>query len=1062
MLPLNRQARRLPGLLLALWLIFFFALPPPHLRGAETPRRTFALTAADAEVTLEQFSEQAGAQVVYLIEDVRGVTTNPVQGVFAIRDALERLVARTALRVEQDGKTGAFVIRREPNSRAEAESPIPTNQALPTSMNKSPQSLLAVVAGMLTLGSGADAQTANLPKGDEAFVLSPFTVDTSRDTGYAASSTLAGTRFNTALRDVAAPVAVLTPEFLKDIGAHTVLEAASFAVSTERDPSNFDASSNAPGAARIRGLFVRSNSQDFFNTNFPLDDYNLDQISINRGPNSLLFGIGSPGGLVTGVTKRAGFRDQGSAYVEVGSHRRLRSVVDLNRVLVPDRLALRVAVLHRDTDTFREATEWKDRRIYGALTWKIFNTSAYQTTFRANVENGGAERISGNLNTPTDAISTWLAAGRPLLDGLRPATAGALPAGVVNAAGTANLVVVDGSPTAVPILNWQATVRGNNPTPAAGLGPNSPVGLNYNYLGPVRSIDFYGTSHSFFLEQQVGENLFAELGYFKNTFDNTWVRDPSGGTMLTVDANRLLPNGAPNPNAGQIYTEGAIRPQVQERFAEELRLSLSYKLDLTRRSRWLGEHRLGLLVSHRRDDFAFDDMQEVNTTPLPGYNSRLDNAQNLIIRRTYLFQGRSNVWLGADKWDEIPLIRSGGINSAFLPVQRIQHTKTLVDSQVFGTQSYLLDRRLVITGGVRRDWNRGYAPDPVVAVKDARGVFPSWRTVPLTSKPTSDHTGNTYTFGAVAHIYRGLSLFYSRSESQDVADPRPSWFGDALPVPQGFGRDFGVRVTAFDQRLTASLARFRSGQNYQQNNSMTGLLPRVIDIGATLGRSEVNPPANGTDSQDLDCEGYEFELVCNPVRNWRIAMNASRNSAITTNIVPRTARFLAERVFPLEATFGARLMPNGQSLTQEIATLRTSLLNNRDAQTGSQAAELREWTGNFVTNYTFASGFLKGASIGGYAQYRGPSSLGATIDPATGRLDQTRIVEGNDIWLLGLNVGYERKLGNRLRWDVRLGLANLLDNTELIEKAANATTGRVVTWGVQAPRTWMLRSGLSF
>ena len=237
---------------------------------------------------------------------------------------------------------------------------------------------------------------------------------------------------------------------------------------------------------------------------------------------------------------------------------------------------------------------------------------------------------------------------------------------------------------------------------------------------------------------------------------------------------------------------------------------------------------------------------------------------------------------------------------------------------------------------------------------------------------------------------------------------------------------------------------------------------RVIEIGATLGRSEVNPPANGTDSQDLDCEGYEFELVCNPVRNWRIAMNASRNSAITTNIVPRTARFLAERVFPLEATFGARLMPNGQSLTQEIATLRTSLLNNRDAQTGSQAAELREWTGNLVTNYTFASGFLKGVSIGGYAQYRGPSSLGATIDPATGRLDQTRIVEGNDIWLLGLNVGYERKLGNRLRWDVRLGLANLLDNTELIEKAANATTGRVVTWGVQAPRTWMLRSGLSF
>ena len=231
---------------LALVLILCIGGPAMRLYGADPERRSFALAAGDAEKTLETFSDQADVQIVFLVGDVRGVKTQPVQGAFAIREALDRLIAHTELRVEVEGKTGAFVIRREPNSRAEAESPIPTNQALPPSMKKSPQSLLAVLAGMLTLGSGAEAQVANLPKGDEALVLSPFTVDTSRDTGYAASSTLAGTRFNTALRDVAAPVAVLTPEFLKDIGAHTVLEAASFAVRTESDPSNFDARSNAP------------------------------------------------------------------------------------------------------------------------------------------------------------------------------------------------------------------------------------------------------------------------------------------------------------------------------------------------------------------------------------------------------------------------------------------------------------------------------------------------------------------------------------------------------------------------------------------------------------------------------------------------------------------------------------------------------------------------------------------------------------------------------------------------------------------------------------------------
>ena len=108
MLPLNRQVGRLPSLLLTLTLILFFSLPPLHLSGAEVARTPFAIPAADAEVTLETFSDQAGAQLVYLIEDVRGVATNPVQGSFAPREALERLVARTELRVEVDGKTGAL------------------------------------------------------------------------------------------------------------------------------------------------------------------------------------------------------------------------------------------------------------------------------------------------------------------------------------------------------------------------------------------------------------------------------------------------------------------------------------------------------------------------------------------------------------------------------------------------------------------------------------------------------------------------------------------------------------------------------------------------------------------------------------------------------------------------------------------------------------------------------------------------------------------------------------------------------------------------------------------
>jgi hypothetical protein len=72
MLPLNRQVGRLPRLLLTLTLILLFARPPLHLRGADAARRPFAIPAADAEVMLEMFSDQGGAQLVDLIDDARG------------------------------------------------------------------------------------------------------------------------------------------------------------------------------------------------------------------------------------------------------------------------------------------------------------------------------------------------------------------------------------------------------------------------------------------------------------------------------------------------------------------------------------------------------------------------------------------------------------------------------------------------------------------------------------------------------------------------------------------------------------------------------------------------------------------------------------------------------------------------------------------------------------------------------------------------------------------------------------------------------------------------------
>jgi iron complex outermembrane receptor protein len=80
--------------------------------ASESRPKSFSLPAADATVALNKFAEQSGEQVIYLVEQVRGIRTNPVQGRFTAREAIERLIAETLLRVVEDKATGALLIQR--------------------------------------------------------------------------------------------------------------------------------------------------------------------------------------------------------------------------------------------------------------------------------------------------------------------------------------------------------------------------------------------------------------------------------------------------------------------------------------------------------------------------------------------------------------------------------------------------------------------------------------------------------------------------------------------------------------------------------------------------------------------------------------------------------------------------------------------------------------------------------------------------------------------------------------------------------------------------------------
>ena len=131
---------------------------------------SFRIPSADASEALLAFSRQSSSAVVYVVEQVRGVRTQSVQGMLRPREALERMLNKTSLKVTEDTKTGALMISRildteHPNPakdpRASRETSTAMKKISPTTLIGSLIALIinpAAQAADVRLESGANSQ----------------------------------------------------------------------------------------------------------------------------------------------------------------------------------------------------------------------------------------------------------------------------------------------------------------------------------------------------------------------------------------------------------------------------------------------------------------------------------------------------------------------------------------------------------------------------------------------------------------------------------------------------------------------------------------------------------------------------------------------------------------------------------------------------------------------------------------------------------------------------------------------------------------------------------------
>ncbi len=664
---------------------------------------------------------------------------------------------------------------------------------------------------------------------DEITVLDPFVVSASEDRdSYEATATMAATRIRTELKDVGSAISVVTSQFLKDTNSHNSQDLLVYTPNTEVGGSrgNFsglsilgavqrDAAARlAPqNNTRVRGLTAADNTRDFFLTDIAWDGFNVGRIDIQRGPNAILFGLGSPAGIINASTNSAAFKNEGSVTFSTGSFGSHRATLDLNRVLLPDELALRFDQLDDWTNYEQKPAFNRDRRVYGALRWdpKFFRYRSARTSLRLNYEHGKIDANRPHVLPPTDLITPWFTQLNKR--GVNPATwqydpsVNSLVTGLTSPA-FGNFYAVFDNPT-----SGQSALITSSDQNFNGLAQvKNPVDYLPKSTSPAEQFKLYGTNQlqdrtifDYVRKLPEGPNKREWSGHeivnvtlaqtflndrlgFELAFDRQQMHraatNGSDGAALTMDINSQRLDGSPNPNFGRVFLQTAgttgnwfASARDAKRFTGFGELRFKEVLGDSPLTRVLGRHVFTGLWSRERADveqyswlgqiaddafvpyFFTKDIfsRQINTLNYLG-SSLADrtSAAGANLPSLSAIQPVSSGSLryfdyGTYAWKDLPFGVAKNTDGARAQTLGAFLRRDEVESQAFVWQGFLFDELVVPMVGLRHDRDRGYAltRPPLKPDNSTDFASPAYR---LPASPNGTVSGDSVSWSVVAHV----------------------------------------------------------------------------------------------------------------------------------------------------------------------------------------------------------------------------------------------------------------------------------------------------------------------
>ncbi|MSU49951.1 MAG: hypothetical protein EXS37_12840 [Opitutus sp.] len=721
-----------------------------------------------------------------------------------------------------------------------------------------------IFLGMLSLPETGAA--ADIP-----VVLSPFEVNTDKDDGFVASSSLAGGRLAGELKDTPVAYSVLTRDFIDALQLVDLNEMAKWAPNSYDIPENGDAYGTGNDLfISSRGVSSAGPQRNFFPVNFNFDSYNIERLDLARGPNAILFGSSGVGGTANSVTKRARTGKRATELrATYGSWENYRFALDHNQPFT-ERLAVRLNAMYHDKKGWRDFDFEKRKGVTLAATWRPFR----QTEVRAEAEIGEKSLQSTTTNF-NDRLSGWdgkttfaarIAANNVAAGVNRQGARAAVftPSsgnvlvnyegwGFTTAAGVATYLLNDFQLN-VPAGLYDKAVAGSKfrvPSREFATTPDAPVYALQN------------EDYTLSITQRFGPKIVAEMA--GNV--GTEIVDAETGisrqlSQILIDVNSVLPTGAPNPNFLEPYGQGTgSYPYHHIRNKTNLRFALGYVED---RTRW-GDFRLNLMAGQSTSDFdrsTYRYMLKTNADP------RQWPTFAPVLYRYYLNTDTARPIPRPDSWtytdpitNTTQTVPAGSVrdytNNSGNQINNIDYKY----AQMAGT-ARLLKGRLNILGAIRRDSFKTHQEsqvaqfdNPLVWDGVARNLKPAapadWTTLtyrlrdpvgnavgpdlPAEVRPRTGNTRDaryagdrfqddysppnvsksvsTYSVGSVFHATSRIGVFANYAQS--FLPPRQALKIDGSLFEQqaSEGWDYGLRFTLLDGNLVANVTRYKGRED---------------------------------------------------------------------------------------------------------------------------------------------------------------------------------------------------------------------------------------------------------